>query len=265
MTKIIAEIGWNHIGDIDLAKTMINAAKKNGTDFVKTQFFDVKYLKKGPWDSDGRRSIYEKAALTDDKYIELKKYAEEININFFTSVFNIESAQKISRIDQKIIKIPSVEARNYKLLDYACDNFNEVLISTGTLFEKEINNLALRYKNFNISLLHCVSVYPCPVERVNLPKILYLKNLIPNVGFSDHSIGIEASVLSLPYNPNYIEKHFTTDNNLPGRDNKFAILPETLRELKKYIDIYSKAKIYHGNNFQECEREVREIYAGRWG
>lgn len=265
MTKIIAEIGWNHMGDIDLAKKMIRAAKESGADLVKTQVFDVKYLKNGPWDTDGRREIYEKATLSDEKYKEIKRFADEIGIHFFTSAFNKETAERIAKIDNRIFKIASVEARNTKLLDYACNNFEEIIISTGTLYEKEIIEIVNRYGNFKINLLHCVSAYPCPFEKVNLPKIAFLKSLISKVGFSDHTSGIEASILSLNYNPNYIEKHFTTDNNLPGRDNKFAILPDSLKKLKQYIEIYNKIKIDHGNNFQECEKEVREIYAGRWG
>lgn len=145
-------------------------------------------------------------------------------------------------------------------------NFKKVLISTGTLYEKEIIELTKKYKNHNITLLHCVSAYPCPFENVNISKIEFLKKINNNdAGFSDHSTGIEASILSLSYNPSYIEKHFTIDNNLPGRDNKFAILPNELKKLKEYIEISNKIKINHGNDLQDSEQEVRKIYAGRWG
>ena len=88
MTKIIAEIGWNHMGDMNLAKKMIIAAKDNGADFVKTQIFNIKYLKDGPWMTDGRKEIYEKAQLSNENYNELFYFGKENNINFFTSVFN---------------------------------------------------------------------------------------------------------------------------------------------------------------------------------
>ena len=87
MTKIIAEIGWNHMGDMNLAKKMILAAKDNGADFVKTQIFNVKYLKDGPWMTDGRKEIYQKAQLNNEKYNELVNFSRENDINFFTSVF----------------------------------------------------------------------------------------------------------------------------------------------------------------------------------
>ena len=82
MTKIIAEIGWNHMGDMSLAKKMILAAKENGADYVKTQIFDIKFLKDGPWMKDGRKEIYEKAQLSDEKYKELLEYSNKIGINF---------------------------------------------------------------------------------------------------------------------------------------------------------------------------------------
>ena len=83
MTKIIAEIGWNHMGDMNLAKKMILAAKDNGADFVKTQIFNVKYLKDGPWMTDGRKEIYQKAQLNNEKYNELVNFSRENDINFF--------------------------------------------------------------------------------------------------------------------------------------------------------------------------------------
>ncbi len=89
-TKIISEIGWNHMGDMDLAKEMISASKENGADMVKFQTWSVDRLSPGPWDTDGRREIYEKAELTKDKHLELYEYSNKLNIPFFTSVFSIE-------------------------------------------------------------------------------------------------------------------------------------------------------------------------------
>ena len=93
MTKLIAEIGWNHMGDMKLAKEMISAAKESGADFAKFQTFDIKRLKSGPWDTDGRREIYKEAQLDFDKHIELKEYCDEVGIGFMSSVFSIEDAK----------------------------------------------------------------------------------------------------------------------------------------------------------------------------
>ena len=101
-------------------------------------------------------------------------------------------------------------------------------------------------------------------DVVNLPRILDLSTIASSVGYSDHTQGIEASVMSLSYNVKFIEKHFTTDRDLPGRDNKFAILPEELKRLKEYIDIHSKVNLDYGSDYQECEEETRKVYSGRW-
>ena len=98
MTKIIAEIGWNHMGDLKLAKKMIMSAKKNGADLIKTQIFDPKTLKPGPWDHDGRREIYNKAMLTSSKYELLINFAKKNKIVFFTSVMNVKGAKMVLKV-----------------------------------------------------------------------------------------------------------------------------------------------------------------------
>jgi sialic acid synthase SpsE len=244
---------------------MIVAASENGSDFVKTQFFSTKNLKPGPWDNDGRRDIYEKAQLTIEKYLELKEFCSKKNIKFFTSVFTLEDLKKILEYEKDYIKIPSAEANNIELINFASENFNNVLISTGTLKQSEIQKISDIVLKDKLTLLHCVSSYPCKDEDINLPKINHLKKYSNSVGFSDHTQGIIATILSIPYKLTYIEKHFTIDQSLPGRDNKFAILPKDLFELKKSISLFEKANIDHGENYLKCEEEVRNVYARRWG
>ena len=264
MTKIIAEIGWNHMGDMKLARNMIEAANDGGADIVKTQTFDVKRLKRGPWDTDGRRDIYKKAQLSLEQHIELRDYSNQIGTQFISSVFSIDDARLLQKVETDMVKIPSMESRNIKLINYCVDNFDEILISTGTSTLDEISNSVKDIPKEKLTLLHCVSSYPCDFDVVNLPRILDLKELSDSVGYSDHTQGIEASVMSLSYNVKFIEKHFTTDNDLPGRDNKFAILPNELKRLKEYIDIHSKVNLDYGSDYQKCEEETREIYSGRW-
>ena len=112
MTKLIAEIGWNHMGDMKLAKEMILAAKESGCDFAKFQTWSVDRLKPGVWDTDGRREIYEKAELDLDKHIELKQYCDEVGIQFMSSVFSIEDAKLLKQVVTDYVKIPSFESRN---------------------------------------------------------------------------------------------------------------------------------------------------------
>jgi len=264
MTKIIAEIGWNHMGDMGLAKQMIYEAKDSGADIVKTQTFDVKRLKEGPWDADGRREIYEKAQLNLNQHVELRDYSNDIGIQFISSVFSIDDAKLLQNVETDMVKIPSMESRNIDLINYCVENFDKIIISTGTSTLSEIKNSIRGIPKSRLTLLHCVSSYPCNFDLVNLPRILDLNDLSLSVGFSDHTQGIEASVISLSYNVKFIEKHFTIDNNLPGRDNKFAILPDELKRLKEYIDIHAKVNLDYGPDYQKCEQEVREVYSGRW-
>ena len=265
MTKLIAEIGWNHMGDMKLAKKMILAAKSSGADFAKFQTFDVKRLKSGPWDKDGRREIYEKAQLDLDNHIELKKYCDEVGIGFMSSVFSIGDAKLLKQAVSDYVKIPSMESRNKKLIQYCSSKFENILISTGTSTYAEIKDITNCFlNNSKYSLLHCVSSYPCDFGVVNLPRINHLKKLCKSVGFSDHTLTVDAAILSLGYNIDFIEKHFTIDKNLPGRDNKFAILPKEMKILSKYIKIANDVMKDKGVDYQKCELDSRQIYSGRW-
>ena len=264
MTKLIAEIGWNHMGDMELAKEMISAAKESGADYTKFQTWSVKRLKSGEWDNDGRTEIYKKAELSLDKHIILKEYCDSIGVNFMSSVFSVSDAKLLKQITTDIIKIPSAESRDSMLLSYCEKNFDKLLISTGTSNWNEVRVSVNHLLQNKFALLHCVSSYPCNFDVVNLPRIDDLKRLSASVGFSDHTQGIEASVISLGYGIDYIEKHFTIDNNLPGRDNKFAILPDDMKKLSKYINISNKVMITKGCDYQECELDTRENYTGRF-
>tara|TARA_B100001540_G_scaffold299631_1_gene304309 strand:- start:758 stop:1561 length:804 start_codon:yes stop_codon:yes gene_type:complete len=264
MTKIIAEIGWNHMGNVKLAKKMIREAKKNGADLVKTQIFNTKNLKSGPWDSDGRREIYKKAELNKIKFKQLFNYSKKIKCKFFASAMSVEDAKLIKEINNNIIKIPSMESRNQPLIDYCAKNFKNIIISSGTSTLKEILKSCKNIPKKKLTILHCVSSYPCKFTDTNLPKIDLFKKYFKRVGFSDHTLGIKASVLSLKYKPIYIEKHFTTSKALPGRDNKFAILPNELKSLKDYINTNFEINKFKGKNYLKCEIEARKIYSGRW-
>lgn len=265
MTKIIAEIGWNHMGKLELAKKMILSAKNNGADYVKTQIFDIKSLKPGPWNHDGRLKIYQKAQLNFKKYKQLYVFSKSKGINFFTSVMNLDGAKIVSSIQNDLIKVPSMENTNYKLLKYCNKKFKKIMISTGTATFEEIKEIKKYINPKKIIILHCTSSYPCETKDLNLPKIKLLQKYFKIVGFSDHSLGIDASKISLQYGVKFIEKHYTIDKKLPGRDNKFAILPNELLSLKKFLTFYKHANNFRGKNFLKCEIEARKNYRGRWG
>ena len=121
MTKLIAEIGWNHMGNLSTAKKMIRSAYQNGADLVKTQIFDTKYLNKGPWDNDGRREIYNKAQLNEKKYKILYEYSKNIGTKLFASVVNKQGIDLVKKFQRNIIKIPSAHNRDYELIKYSME------------------------------------------------------------------------------------------------------------------------------------------------
>jgi len=153
--KIIAEIGWNHMGNMSLAKKMILAAKKNGADFCKFQTWSEKNLKSGPWDIDGRRKIYQKAELTLKKHFILKNYCKKIGINFLTSIFSTKDLDLLNKVKVREVKIPSHEIHNIKLIKEASKKFKKIYISTGASKWKEIINIKnkIKKKKFSFNAL----------------------------------------------------------------------------------------------------------------
>ena len=264
MTKIIAEIGWNHMGDMDLAKKMINAAASSGADIVKFQTWKVKNLTSGPWDEDGRRQIYEKAELTNDNHFELYTEAKNNGVSFLTSVFNVNEVDFISSVSTEMIKIPSPEATNQELMTKASKLFKEMLVSVGATNWNDIKKITHFSKFTDLTILHCVSAYPCGPDKINLPRINGLKKIHNQIGYSGHLNGINDAIAAISLGAKYIEKHFTIDNSLPGRDNKFAILPEDLKILSNYRNIFDQMSIDHGLDSQPAEKEIADIYRGRW-
>ena len=292
MTKLIAEIGFNYIDDIGLCKEMVQAAKDSGAELAKFQYFDPKYLKPGPWDTDGRREIYEKASLANGYPTglnEVRDVCRDVGIKFLCTGFSIKGMTTLMNSDKrhnsflhKSVKIPSMESRNKDLLKYTFSVFNNVFMSTGTSKFSELKeNLENTCQYFPTSqggdrkklvLMHCVSSYPCEPSRANLPKINLLRELCEEtpgldkfeIGYSDHCEGIEVAKQSLEYGVDWIEKHFTIDKNLPGRDNKFSILPDEMSELNNYIKTREETSNFLGEDYQDIESETRKYYTGRW-
>ncbi len=263
--EIVAEIGWNHMGNINLAEKMIKMASLSGAHYAKFQTWQVKNLKNGPWDNDGRRQIYEKAELKKNQYLILKKICNKYKIKFLTSLFNPDDYNLISNLNLNTIKIPSPENRNTKLLKLCNEKFKNIYLSTGAA---KINEIKRSYNLLNknkVTLLHCVSKYPCPDININLRRIESLKkiSLKAKIGISDHSPDILSTLFSLPFGVELIEKHFTINNNLPGRDNKFAILPKQLKLLSENVLRFQKMQIINERLTKE-EVEVRKVYSGRW-
>lgn len=253
------------MGNLDIAEKMIIKAKESGAHYAKFQTWSVERLRNGSWDKDGRREIYISAELSKDNHKSLISLCNKNDIDFFSSAFSIPDAELLREIGVNIIKIPSFEIGNNELLNYCKENFDQIYISTGTSTWEEVKNLKNIYKDLSqIVVMHCVSAYPCNAEVINLPKINYLKEEFPFVGFSDHTQGIEISKIALTYDIKALEKHFTIDKDLPGRDNKFAILPDELNHIRDFCETFQKSNNFKGLDYQECEADSRNNYRGRF-
>tara|TARA_B100000579_G_C22669340_1_gene774859 strand:+ start:39 stop:863 length:825 start_codon:yes stop_codon:yes gene_type:complete len=269
MTILVAEIGWNFLGNISLAKKMIKSAKLAGADAVKFQIWNPKYLKKGLWDKDGRRKIYEKSYLNEKKYKVLKNFSKKNSIKCFASAFNIEGSKMLKKCRDNWIKIPSHEAYNKKLINHALNNFSKVIISAGCLKKKELDKLIRIIKSKKkffkkTILLHCVSSYPLKLENCNFQKFRYIKEKLNKVGYSGHLHGIDDAVYAIYGGAKIIEKHFTINNKLPGRDNKFALDYNSFSMLNCFRNSFKKFKLNKGLDLQKCERDIFKNYRGRW-
>ena len=204
---------------------MIRSAKKCGANSVKLQILTPELISSTPWIIDAQK----KAQLTYDEYLEIKKFAEKMDIEIFSSIGDIESFQLFKRLKFKKVKISSSNLNNFQLHEKICDLECPVILSTGDARLSEIKRTVDFYKtkNIDISVTHCIPKYPTKLENTYLKTIPYLKKTfnIP-IGFSDHTRGVLASIVAVALGATIIEKHFTIDNNMPGPDHHFSLNPD---------------------------------------
>ena len=280
---IVAEIGNNHEGNIKNARKLIYNAKLSGADAVKFQIFKPDlFIHKN---QIKRLNTLKKFQLTYNQFLSLKKYSDKLKIKFFASAFDLESLIFIMR-HTKIIKVASSDNNNFIFLDKILKHKKKCIISTGLLNFKQIEalvtSLKKKYsKHFlqnNLCLLHCISSYPAKDNDMNLNFIPQMqKRYKLPIGFSDHTIGIEAPIVAASLGAKVIEKHFTLDNNfshfrdhkislnpfdfkkmvqsirrvenMTGKDFKFSIKDELLNETTLRRTFYASRRIYKGEKF----------------
>jgi N-acetylneuraminate synthase/N,N'-diacetyllegionaminate synthase len=266
---IIAEAGVNHNGDINLAKKLIAAAKDAGADAVKFQTFKaenvvIKNAEKAEYQKiakeESQYEMLKKLELIEEDFRELADYAKEKDILFLSSPFDKESVDLLYELDVPAFKIGSGEITNFPLLKHIAKKGKSIILSTGmaTLGEVEEALNVIRSDGVeDIILLHCVSNYPARIEDVNLRAMETLKQAfkIP-VGFSDHTLGITASIAAVALSACVIEKHFTLDRNLPGPDHKASLEPDELKEMVEAIRDVEKAL---GDGIKRPIKEEKEI------
>lgn len=236
-TFIIAEIGINHEGKYNNCLKLIKIAKKTGADAVKLQVVnpELSYQKK-----TSSFKQFKKASLT---YVELKKikeYCDKIKIIFFITPGDLESLKIVSKLNLKIIKISSGLLTNIPLIEEASKLSRPIILSCGMALQSEIKQALKAAKRYNkknlVILLKCTSIYPSELSDLNLNSIPeYVKNFNVQVGYSDHSIGIDACVSAVALGAKVIEKHITLNKKIKGFDNVHSLEEKDFKDLVQKI------------------------------
>lgn len=253
---IIAEAGVNHNGNLETAKGLIDAAAHAGVDAVKFQTFKTGDLvtKKAPKagyqvnttdEKETQYSMLKKLELTEAMHRELMAHCEEKGILFLSTPFDLSSIQYLNSLGIPVMKIPSGEITNYPYLREIGSLKKPIILSTGMSNMVEIKEAirVLRENGANdITVLHCNTEYPTPMQDVNLNAIQTLKKeLNVKVGYSDHTMGIEVPIAAVALGAAVIEKHFTLDRTMEGPDHKASLEPEELKEMVLAIRNIEKA------------------------
>ena len=277
---IIAEAGVNHNGSYENAKKLILAGAEAGVDYVKFQTFKASNLVS----KDAEKADYQKRNTNDESlsqfemlkklempekwHYDLKKYAESLNVKFLSTGFDEESIDFLESIYIDLFKIPSGEITNKPFLEHISKKKKPIIISTGMADLKEVRAaIEVLQKNgtrkSSITILHCNTEYPTPMTDVNLKAMLTLKDVFDvNIGYSDHTLGIEVPIAAVALGAKVIEKHFTLDKNMDGPDHKASLDPLELKQMVRAIRNIEKA--ISGNGIKEPSvSELKNIQIAR--
>lgn len=250
---IIAEAGVNHDGNIEQAIQLIDVAADAGADLVKFQTFDAKalatanaelaaYQENAPDLADashdaGQLAMLNRLQLSEEDHLTLIAHCEARGIGFFSTAFDLESLDFLARLGAERFKVPSGEITNLPYLRRIASFQKDVIMSTGMAELSEIGEAigcleAAGLPKDKITLLHCTTEYPAPIEEVNLRAMRAMGDMfgLP-VGYSDHTDGIDVAIAAVAMGASVIEKHFTLDKNLPGPDHSASLEPEALKAM----------------------------------
>lgn len=244
-TLIIAEAGVNHNGDIEIAKKLIDVAAEAGVDYIKFQTFKAsKLVSKTALKADyqikntaekvpeSQFEMLQKLELSAHQHKVLFEYCNQKNIKFFSTAFDLESLDFLRELGLSLFKIPSGEITNLPYLKKVAYLASEIILSTGMSTLKEIEQAIKVIQGISqakITVLHCNTEYPTPYADVNLLAMNEIKrSLNVEVGYSDHTLGIEVPIAAVALGATVIEKHFTLDRTLPGPDHAASLEPAEL-------------------------------------
>ena len=246
---IIAEAGVNHNGSLETAYKLVDVAKEAGVDCIKFQTFKADKLasadsKKAEYQirnsgDESQLDMLKKLELSYDDFRKLKKYCDKVGIAFLSTPFDLESIEFLNTIDMPFWKVPSGEITNLPYLIALAETGKPMIISTGMCGMDEIDEALSLIKEKgvdDIKLLHCNTEYPTPFEDVNLRAMNTIRERFDlEVGYSDHTRGIEVPIAAVAMGATVIEKHFTLDRNMEGPDHKASLEPDELKAMVKAI------------------------------
>lgn len=274
---IIAEAGVNHNGSLDIAKQLIDKAVEAGVDIIKFQTFkseklvskaarQAEYQQRNIGKKDeGQLAMLKKLELSHADHEELMAYCHEKGIRFFSTAFDMDSIEYLHSLDLGLWKIPSGEITNYPYLRKIAQYHEPVILSTGMCELSDIEatvNVLVEFgvEKEQITILHCNTEYPTPYEDVNLRAMLEIRDRFGvNVGYSDHTKGIEVPIAAVALGATVIEKHFTLDKNMEGPDHKASLEPDELKSMVVAIRNIESALGAGHKTVSESEQKNIEI------
>ena len=277
-TIIIAEAGVNHNGSLELAKKLVDKAADAGVDYIKFQTFKAEKLvaknaKKAEYQKanmkssdDSQLKMLKKLELSYDDHLELIKYCKKQGIKFFSTAFDFDSIEFLDSLNLGLWKIPSGEITNFPYIRAIAQKKGKVIMSTGMCDHEDIANAIEVLERFGKKkeetvVLHCNTEYPTPMEDVNLLAMNDIAQKFGvNIGYSDHTQGIEVPIAAVALGAIVIEKHFTLDRNMEGPDHKASLEPNELKEMVLSIRNIEKAVDGYGvKHVTDSERKNMAI------
>ena len=278
LPKVIAEIGCNHMGKLEIAKELISLAKNCGVNYVKFQkrnnkllLTEEQYNKPHPVPENSYGGTYgehrEKLEFTKEQHKELKKYCDDTGIIYSTSVWDIISAEEMISLNPEFLKIPSACNNNYELLEILRDKYyGQIQLSIGMTTKDEIEEIIKFFEEkkqakSRLVIYSCTSGYPVPAKDVSLLEIKYLyekyENRIYEVGFSGHHLGIALDIAAFTLGARWIERHFTKDRTWKGTDHAASLEPGGLSKLNRDLNAAYEALCYKENDILPIEQVQR--------
>ncbi len=245
---VIAEIGINHNGDLEVAKEMIKAAAHSGADAVKFQKRtpevctppeQQKQMRETPWGYISYLDYRYKVEFDKEAYTEIDRHCKQLGVDWMVSVWDEPSVDFMEQFSTPAYKVPSASLTDLSLLKYARKTGKPIIISTGMSTMEEIHQGVDAVGLDNLIIMHCTSAYPCEPSELNLRMIETLRKEFPNtaIGYSGHEVGLVPSAVAVALGASIIERHFTLDRAMWGSDQAASVEPGGFEKLVKYIRV----------------------------